>query len=255
MKRKRLSLFAVLGSVATGLTLACVFTTSQPLLAQSGSSSVQQGSGSRIIQQGSDTVQQGSSTFQQGSSTIQQGSGSSTIQQGSGSTQQGSGSAAKTQQGSGSGSRSGSAAKQGSASMQPGKKTLEQKMWDFIRKARYDQWAPAGDNGDYRASDRPHGALVKTYMNRVAAGNSDTLPHGSIIIKENFTADKTLAAVTLMYRYKDYNPDANDWYWAKYNPDGSVATMGNGSIIAGKAQGCIDCHAGAGGGDYSFFND
>ena len=148
---------------------------------------------------------------------------------------------------------------QGSAAKQaPAKKPFEQRMWSFIKNARYDQWSPAGDSGDYRESNRPHGALVKTYMNRIAAGNPETLPHGSIIIKENFSPEKKLMAVTLMHRAKGYNPDGNDWYWIKYNPDGTTAMADtpNGQMkIAGKAQGCIDCHSGADGDDYSFFND
>ena len=137
-------------------------------------------------------------------------------------------------------------------------KTFEQKMWSYIKSARYQQWAPAGDIGDFRESDRPHGALVKTYINRTAAGNSAKLPHGSIVIKENYSPEKKLMAITLMHRAKGYNPDANDWYWIKYNPDGTTATMdtANGKMaIAGKAKGCIECHSGADGGDYSFFND
>jgi len=137
-------------------------------------------------------------------------------------------------------------------------KSYADKMWSFIKSTRYDQWSPAGDNGDFRESDMPHGALVKTYMNRSAAGNPDDLPHGSIIIKENFSPEKKLMAVTLMHRAKGYNPDANDWYWIKFNPDGTTAMMDTPKgkmAIAGKAKGCIECHSGADGDDYLFFND
>ena len=180
----------------------------------------------------------------QSGSKVQDGSGSS--------VQQGSGSSTQQQE---------SATQQGSATKQPGtdgQKSFEEKMWSYIQTARYDQWAPAGDKGDFRESSRPHGAFVKTYMNRVAAGNSAELPHGSIIIKENFSPEKKLMAVTLMHRSKGYNPDANDWYWIKYNPDGTTAMMDTpkGKMkIAGKAKGCIECHSGADGDDYTFFND
>lgn len=157
--------------------------------------------------------------------------------------------------------QSGSSTTQGSAMNQaatPDKRTFEQKMWTYVKSARYDQWAPAGDDGGFRESDRPHGAFVKTYMNRIAAGNSEELPHGSVVIKENFSPEKKLMAVTLMHRSKGYNPDANDWYWIKYNPDGTTAMMDTpkGQMkIAGKAKGCIECHSGADGDDYAFFND
>lgn len=137
-------------------------------------------------------------------------------------------------------------------------RAFELQMWNYIKAARYDQWAPAGDDGDFRESDRPHGAFVKTYMNRIAAGNTAKLRHGSVIIKENFSPDKKLAAITLMHRSKGFNPDANDWYWIKYNPDGTTAMMDSpmGKMaIGGKAKGCIECHSGADGDDYAFFND
>lgn len=51
-----------------------------------------------------------------------------------------------------------------------------------------------------------------------------------------------LAAITVMYKVKGYNPEANDWYWVKYLPDGSVDKM-NGMALAGKPPGCINCHA------------
>ena len=198
------------------------------------------------------SAQQGSST--QGSATKQGSTTQGSTTQGS-ATKQGSTTQGFTTQGS---ATQGSAT-QGSATKQSSnEKSFEQKMWSFIKSTRYDQWAPAGDNGDFRKSDRPHGAMVKTYMNRVAAGNSAELPHGSIIVKENYSPEKKLMAVTMMYRSKGYNPDANDWYWIKYNADGTTAMMDTAKgkmAIAGKAKGCMECHSGADGDDYAFFND
>lgn len=57
-----------------------------------------------------------------------------------------------------------------------------------------------------------------------------------------------------MYRTKDYDPAHQDWYWVKYEPDGRVSQMG-GMPVGGKVSMCIDCHAGAGGGDFAFAND
>jgi hypothetical protein len=62
------------------------------------------------------------------------------------------------------------------------------------------------------------------------------MPAGAMIVKENYGPDKkTLMAVTPMYKVKGYNPDAGDWFWAKYGPDGA-------DMASGKVQGCIDCH-------------
>lgn len=97
------------------------------------------------------------------------------------------------------------------------------------------------------------------YLNRTAAGRAKELPHGSILIKENYGPDqKTLMAVTVMYRSQGYNPDGGDWYWVKYNPDGTIANAppDKGSMpLKGKVQGCIMCHSGADGQDFAFFND
>ncbi len=38
-----------------------------------------------------------------------------------------------------------------------------------------------------------------------------------------------------MYKVKGFNPEAGDWFWAKYTPDGQVQA-------AGKAEMCIKCH-------------
>lgn len=138
--------------------------------------------------------------------------------------------------------------------------TFESKFWDYLRKVQYENWAPGPGQGlDFYPGKSPHGAHLKMYLNRVAAADPGKFPYGSIIVKENYDKDKKLAAITVMYRpVKGYDPDHNDWYWVKYNPDGTVArtpaTEGS-TPIAGKVKGCIDCHSSAKGGDYYFAND
>jgi hypothetical protein len=91
--------------------------------------------------------------------------------------------------------------------------------------------------------------------NRTAASDPKKFPHGSILIKENYGKDKkTLMAVTVMYRTKDYDPKNNDWYWAKYEADGRISMMKS-MPIAGKVMMCAKCHSGADGKDYVFAND
>ena len=48
-----------------------------------------------------------------------------------------------------------------------------------------------------------------------------------------------------MYKIKGYNPSAGDWFWAKYNPDGTVAAQG-------RVKACIDCHSAKKDNDYIF---
>lgn len=185
-------------------------------------------SGTRIYTQpGSGTTYPQGTVIQGGSSTIQ----GSTIRQGS------------------------SAMNRGSATMAPAE-TFESKFWRFLKGANYTQWAPApGKNDDTYAGESPHGAYLRMYLNRKAAGRPDELPVGSVIVKENYGPDqKTLAAVTVMYRAADYDPMNGNWYWIKYNPDGSVASK-NGKRLGGRVGGCIECHSSAGGDDYVFAND
>ncbi len=137
---------------------------------------------------------------------------------------------------------------------------FEARFWDYLQQSNYKNWAPGPrQNGDFYEGESPHGAFLKMYLNRTAIANPNTLPHGSIVIKENYGPDKnTLMAITMMYRSKGYHPEHNDWYWVKYNPDGSVAKappeMGS-MPLKGKVNGCINCHGGADGNDFTFIND
>ncbi|GAB4145745.1 MAG: hypothetical protein Tsb009_18040 [Planctomycetaceae bacterium] len=138
--------------------------------------------------------------------------------------------------------------------------TFEGRFWNYLQTVYYRNWAPApGQGADMYPGQSPHGAHLKMYLNRIAAANPKTLPHGSIIIKENYGKDKkTLMAVTVMYRTKGYDPAHNDWYWVKYNPDGTVARTppAKGNVpIAGRFKSCIECHSSAKGKDFVFVND
>ncbi|MFP4623090.1 MAG: cytochrome P460 family protein, partial [Gemmatimonadota bacterium] len=70
----------------------------------------------------------------------------------------------------------------------------------------------------------------------VGEGEFDELPSGSIIVKDNFEPDSTMASVTVMYKVEGYAPDAGDWFWAKYGPEGEVQASGH-------AQACLECHS------------
>jgi len=93
----------------------------------------------------------------------------------------------------------------------------------------------------------PHGKFHEVYINASLASAlpiaSRTAPNGSIIVKENFTADKKLSNVTVMAKVTGYNPEYGDWFWAKYDPQGKVAAEG-------KVKECYECHAGVKDNDY-----
>ncbi|NIP29588.1 MAG: hypothetical protein GTO02_04490 [Candidatus Dadabacteria bacterium] len=120
-------------------------------------------------------------------------------------------------------------------------------LWSRI--SGYQNWSHWPGKQPFYKGTEPHGFLLSTYLNEPAykalTGGSAELPYGSIVIKENYKPDKTLAAVTVMERIKGYNPDAGDWYWAKYKADGSLHTKevdGKAMKLAGKVGGCIGCH-------------
>jgi len=70
-----------------------------------------------------------------------------------------------------------------------------------------------------------------------------------------------LASVTVMFKRAGFDPDNNDWFWAKYLPDGSLDKNPKGMQLAGRVAkgntqaGCIACHSAAPGGDLVFTHD
>lgn len=126
--------------------------------------------------------------------------------------------------------------------------TTAQAVWATVENARYrETWDFWPEKQPYYEGGDPHGALLSTYLNNQAAQGlsrmrtqdaRDDIPFGSIIVKENYLPDSTLAAVTVMAKIEGYDPAHNDWYWLKRLPDGTVEA-------SGQAQGCIDCHGDA----------
>lgn len=115
----------------------------------------------------------------------------------------------------------------------------------------------------------PHGKVLRLYYNMV---NVDGKPY-HVIVKDNYggenadvetvseNPDKYLAAVTIMVQMeKGYDPDNNNWFWAKYLKDGKLDKNAKGIKLAGRVAkgmnaGCIACHKNAGQNDYLFTND
>jgi hypothetical protein len=123
--------------------------------------------------------------------------------------------------------------------------------WSYITVENpYENWSFwPGKDGIYPGQS-PHGAFLKLYANDIAINavkaGMKTMPDGAILVKENYGKDqKTLMAVTPMYKVPGYNPDAGDWFWGKYGPDGEV-------MAAGKLKGCIQCHAAVKDNDWIF---
>ena len=121
------------------------------------------------------------------------------------------------------------------------------KLWRFITKdAPYEKWGQWGDHTGIQPGAAPHGKYHKVFVNKRGIYSPEApVQYGTIVVKMNYAdaGARNLNAVTVMYKVKDYNPEAGDWFWVKYMPDGMVETYG-------RPQGCIDCHAGHAENDY-----
>jgi hypothetical protein len=123
-------------------------------------------------------------------------------------------------------------------------------LWAYLTGGKYqEKFALWPGKGKLYQGKEPHGALLTTYVNAKALeaidGKKGVMAPGSIVVKENYKPDKTLAATTVMFKADKYNPEANDWFWAKYAPDGSIQKEG-------KVGGCIGCHGQVKDNDYLF---
>ncbi len=123
-------------------------------------------------------------------------------------------------------------------------------VWQYITfQDNYTKWSRWPGTEKLYKGTQPHGAFLTTYVSEDARQNirkkRAPLPDRSFVVKENYTADKELAAITVMYKIKNYNPEAGDWFWAKYKPDGTVDA-------SGKVAGCIKCHSAKADNDWVF---
>lgn len=110
-------------------------------------------------------------------------------------------------------------------------------LWKYITKeSPYKKWSFWPDHQGMQPGRAPHGPLHKVYVNDRAVNSSQPpVQYGSLVVKENYGKDKELKAITVMYKVTDYNPDAGDWFWVKYSPDGKANNFG-------KPAGCVGCH-------------
>ncbi len=116
----------------------------------------------------------------------------------------------------------------------------------------YTDWATwPGKDKQYKGTE-PHGALLSTYINGIAASSIKAkkgMANNSIIVKENYAPNGELMAVTAMYKVKGYNPAGGDWFWVKYNADLTEI------FAEGQPKGCVQCHGTVEGNDHVFTGD
>ncbi len=125
-------------------------------------------------------------------------------------------------------------------------------LYNYVTKENnYKKWKGWPGKDALNSGREPHGSLLATYVTENAFSaikdKKGILPHGSIIVKENYNADTELVGITVMYKVEGYDAGHNDWFWARYS---------NGGIFAeGKVNECIDCHAKRKDNDYLWTED
>jgi hypothetical protein len=125
--------------------------------------------------------------------------------------------------------------------------TTESGLWAYLQSQNYRNWSKWPGKGELYAGAEPHGMLLTTYVNDLARNalrnGASTMPRGAIIVKENYTQDSTLAAVTAMQKVAGYDASHNDWFWAKWNPNGVTE-------VSGRVGMCAGCHGANADADY-----
>ena len=142
-----------------------------------------------------------------------------------------------------------------------------QKLWKAL--AARDLVGPDAIMSKAYQGQHPHGAVLDTIEGTVSVSGYT----GAAIIKRNYggadvsiarVADdpwRFLGAVAVMFkRESGYDAANQDWFWAKYQLDGTLHTNPKGMKLAGRVakgqpKGCIACHQAAPGGDMVYNHD
>jgi hypothetical protein len=136
------------------------------------------------------------------------------------------------------------------------------KLWSYMSKNKL---VGAGRMRSFPfVGSRPHGSIQEVITTDATVDGRN----GRLIVKHNYGAKEKLTpktvyaadqaknygALTVMFRReKGYDPANNDWFWAEYNPDGSVIKH-EGTNLSGRSQFCIGCHIPLGGNDREILN-
>ncbi len=123
----------------------------------------------------------------------------------------------------------------------PGPEADGRELYDYITTDNnYQEWKMWPGKGALYPAEPPHGAFLTTYVTDAVfsdiQGKKGAISDGGIIVKENYTPEKQLDAITVMYKVKGYNAAGNDWFWVKYFANGTID-------VEGKVETCIECHS------------
>jgi hypothetical protein len=126
-------------------------------------------------------------------------------------------------------------------------------VWSYLEQADYaSNWSLWPGKGQFYEGSEPHGALLTTYLNPAAMealeGDATSMPAGAMIVKENYSADRQLAAVSVMYKSAGFDAEYNDWFWLSRLADGTVEA-------SGQVESCHECHESEADNDYLMSGD
>lgn len=118
-------------------------------------------------------------------------------------------------------------------------------LWNYITKTSpYAKWGQWPGYQGLQPSRSPHGPYNRVYVNQAGLDSTKApLNYGTIQVKVAQTKNGKVKDIVAMYKIKGYNPQAGDWFWAKYSASGQA-------LAAGKLAGCIRCHGVLGDNDY-----
>ncbi len=111
---------------------------------------------------------------------------------------------------------------------------------------------------------RPHGSIQEFIATEATIDGQK----GRLLIKHNYGAEEKLTPkevyaadhdeysepLAIMFQREDgYDPVNSNWFWAEYNPDGSVLNY-QGANLSGRSPLCLGCHTPLGGKDREVLN-
>ncbi len=120
-------------------------------------------------------------------------------------------------------------------------------------------WERYPGTTELRVGMEPHGARQNLWHTTDPAEGQV----GYTVLKENYPPEgdgDELVAVTIgIKREAGYDPDNQDWFWTRFNPDGTLFMIGElpaaGAVEPEPGAGCRGCHRAAADGDYTYVND
>ncbi len=120
-------------------------------------------------------------------------------------------------------------------------KASSSNIWKHIKKSDpYVEYAfMPGKEGLYKPVN-PHGYWMQTFINEEALESIEdkrkTFKDGSIIVSENYSKEKELSYILVMFKDKGYNSKSGDWFWAQFDITGEP-------VQEAKPVQCISCHS------------